>query len=305
MPRRISSPIAVAAAFVILGIGLDLHADPARMSDCLAAPNASAPQAQHWYYRIDRSSHRKCWYLHVTIPVLHRAMIKQVKHYEPSSRAGVAMPGSLADSAPRSVELGTFFGKLQPALVVSTTSEEPSPRIAQEENDSPSILGEPSPVLLQPHADAYIPDDTEGTPESSVPIEDAGATGVLRSIILLLVPVLAISGYLIPVAVKMVSERPIHVPETARVEYQFFHDRSTPRWRRDGQDERDGSDPRSREHSTNQHEGVKEPPSVLTRRSKTRSEQLVATLVGPLRSNSEGVERALHAIRQARQQQTA
>ncbi|WP_027551437.1 hypothetical protein [Bradyrhizobium sp. Cp5.3] len=30
--------------------------------DCLASPKATAPQGQHWYYRLDRASKRKCWY---------------------------------------------------------------------------------------------------------------------------------------------------------------------------------------------------------------------------------------------------
>ena len=31
--------------------------------DCLAGPNTEAPQGSHWYYRLDRLSHRQCWYL--------------------------------------------------------------------------------------------------------------------------------------------------------------------------------------------------------------------------------------------------
>jgi hypothetical protein len=38
----------------------------------LAAPNASAPNGQHWYYGTDREEGRKCWVLHATIPLLHR-----------------------------------------------------------------------------------------------------------------------------------------------------------------------------------------------------------------------------------------
>ena len=31
----------------------------------IASPgrNATAPQGSHWYYRVDRLSHRECWYL--------------------------------------------------------------------------------------------------------------------------------------------------------------------------------------------------------------------------------------------------
>lgn len=34
-------------------------------ADCLASPKGSAPQGQHWYYRLDRATKQKCWYLRV------------------------------------------------------------------------------------------------------------------------------------------------------------------------------------------------------------------------------------------------
>ena len=32
-------------------------------SDCLASPKGTAPQGQHWFYRLDRATKRQCWYL--------------------------------------------------------------------------------------------------------------------------------------------------------------------------------------------------------------------------------------------------
>ncbi|WFU69054.1 hypothetical protein [Bradyrhizobium sp. CB2312] len=32
-------------------------------ADCLASPKGIAPQGQHWYYRLERSTKRQCWYL--------------------------------------------------------------------------------------------------------------------------------------------------------------------------------------------------------------------------------------------------
>ncbi|TFV75193.1 hypothetical protein E4K64_15875 [Bradyrhizobium frederickii] len=32
-------------------------------ADCLASPKGTAPQGQHWYYRLDRTTKRQCWYL--------------------------------------------------------------------------------------------------------------------------------------------------------------------------------------------------------------------------------------------------
>ena len=31
--------------------------------ECLSAPKGDAPQGSHWYYRIDRTSKRQCWYV--------------------------------------------------------------------------------------------------------------------------------------------------------------------------------------------------------------------------------------------------
>jgi hypothetical protein len=32
--------------------------------ECRASPGESAPAGLHWYYRIDRTNNRHCWYLH-------------------------------------------------------------------------------------------------------------------------------------------------------------------------------------------------------------------------------------------------
>jgi hypothetical protein len=63
MPKQIAStalPIAlvVGLALIILAVG------PApAAADCTAAPGAQAPQGSHWYYRTDRATGRKCWYV--------------------------------------------------------------------------------------------------------------------------------------------------------------------------------------------------------------------------------------------------
>ena len=32
-------------------------------ADCLASPKGAAPQGQHWFYRVERTTKRQCWYL--------------------------------------------------------------------------------------------------------------------------------------------------------------------------------------------------------------------------------------------------
>ena len=57
--RRVIAALALSAAAIALVPAS--HAAPA--DTCLSAPKGVAPQGSHWYYRIERSSNRKCWYL--------------------------------------------------------------------------------------------------------------------------------------------------------------------------------------------------------------------------------------------------
>jgi hypothetical protein len=41
---------------------LTMHASRAA-DDCVSEPNTTPPQGTHWYYRVDRTTHRQCWYL--------------------------------------------------------------------------------------------------------------------------------------------------------------------------------------------------------------------------------------------------
>jgi hypothetical protein len=53
----------VVFAFVLIA-GLMLQSTlSADAEDCIAKPNAPAPQGEHWYYRIDHANNRQCWRL--------------------------------------------------------------------------------------------------------------------------------------------------------------------------------------------------------------------------------------------------
>jgi hypothetical protein len=57
MQKRFALSV-LAALFAIPLTGLHAASD-----ECLAGPNRSPPEGMHWYYRVDRETHRKCWYL--------------------------------------------------------------------------------------------------------------------------------------------------------------------------------------------------------------------------------------------------
>ena len=66
MPKRMSSFVPAGLAIVLLAIVASIApssgATPVA-EDCLSAPNSEAPQAMHWYYRLNRTTRKQCWYL--------------------------------------------------------------------------------------------------------------------------------------------------------------------------------------------------------------------------------------------------
>jgi hypothetical protein len=54
----VAAMLTISLATVVVNVAASHAAD-----DCLAGPNAAAPQGHHWYYRLDRATHRECWYL--------------------------------------------------------------------------------------------------------------------------------------------------------------------------------------------------------------------------------------------------
>jgi hypothetical protein len=62
MPTRralfVAAMFTISLPLVVVNVEASHAAD-----DCLAGPNAAAPQGSHWYYRLDRATHRECWHL--------------------------------------------------------------------------------------------------------------------------------------------------------------------------------------------------------------------------------------------------
>lgn len=61
--RWLIRSIAFVCAILVPGLSISVSPNTARAADCLTAPNSSAPENSHWYYRTDRTQQRKCWYL--------------------------------------------------------------------------------------------------------------------------------------------------------------------------------------------------------------------------------------------------
>jgi hypothetical protein len=65
---------------------------------CIAAPNSHPASGGHWYYRLDRAKHRRCWYLASQGQAVRRAIWR----HPPATASAAARPSGIAgDGAPR------------------------------------------------------------------------------------------------------------------------------------------------------------------------------------------------------------
>ena len=65
MPNRTAKFVSALFASLLAGAPLTTvtHGATTVADDCLSGPKGQAPQGAHWYYRVDRSTKRHCWYL--------------------------------------------------------------------------------------------------------------------------------------------------------------------------------------------------------------------------------------------------
>src|SRR6266705_2181487 len=62
MSRRLTLAMTVIFAASVVAISFGATTGDAA-DECLRGPNGTSPKGSHWYYRVDRSTGRHCWYL--------------------------------------------------------------------------------------------------------------------------------------------------------------------------------------------------------------------------------------------------
>ena len=68
----------------------------AKADECLGRPGAATPKGSHWFYRIDRKSNRRCWYLgpagQKVRPAAANERAETAERPAPAARSAVPMP---------------------------------------------------------------------------------------------------------------------------------------------------------------------------------------------------------------------
>ena len=146
IPKLIGS-IAIVAPLLMSSVGVGAPANITGADDCLTAPNSPAPQGSHWYYRLDRASQRKCWYVRaVGQPVQQAALPAPVGPATPlHSMPTASRPKPAADGAPILVSPGdTTF--LSPHVEIQAVKPNAAPvSSATSDNTTSSIHEAPAP----------------------------------------------------------------------------------------------------------------------------------------------------------------
>jgi hypothetical protein len=62
-PSNLGAIPVVATLILAAIITVNVSTSGAPAEDCLVSPNSPAPNGRWWYYRLNRLTHRKCWYL--------------------------------------------------------------------------------------------------------------------------------------------------------------------------------------------------------------------------------------------------
>ncbi|OAF09813.1 hypothetical protein AYJ54_11435 [Bradyrhizobium centrolobii] len=192
--------------------------------DCLASPKATAPQGQHWYYRLDRASKRKCWYLRAegdkgtqTSTVQNTQNATRTADAEPlaphpvqDARAEYVAPQGGTAPSPPNVTAPTPTAAVAPPAPQQRPSGTPADNNVQQ----PAVSArwpDPSPAPAAPEAQPAAAPVTADAPPSAEPSQsaapqspapmtlataDASAkpTGSLQTLLLVIGGALALAG---------------------------------------------------------------------------------------------------------------
>ncbi|MHC2619836.1 hypothetical protein ACVIW2_001868 [Bradyrhizobium huanghuaihaiense] len=197
-------------------------------SDCLASPKGSAPQGQHWHYRVERGTKRQCWYLRAEggkdsaklvqtaqatsdtplaespAPQQHPVQDARAEYPTPRSAAAVKTPALAAQAAtatpPQQSSDQTADGNAQqPASAapwpdVSAASTPPAP--------------EPAPTAVAAAQPSAKP--SKSSPSMALAAADSSVdkpTGSLQMLLLVIGGALALAGILASVIYRFAGGR--------------------------------------------------------------------------------------------------
>lgn len=198
-------------------------------ADCLASPKGVAPQGQHWYYRLERSTKRQCWYLRAEggkDNAKDGAKPAQTAQAEPSpADAAAPQQNSVQDARAEYLKPQTTAAPTAPAQAVPTTSAPTQPAASPSADSSaqqpaaaspwpdPSTATSPAPQPAPAPVAAVAPPGTQPS-KSPAPVALAAAdsnadkpAGSIQMLLLVIGGALALAGILASIIYRFAGGR--------------------------------------------------------------------------------------------------
>jgi len=121
MPMRLISripPIFASLLATMIAIGTGSAARAAR--DCIEQPTGQASQGAHWYYHVDRTNNRRCWYLEMPAAMPPQSASPELQPMEPPPQSPIAslfafLSGGLLSGSPQDLAKSDPRAKQVPA----------------------------------------------------------------------------------------------------------------------------------------------------------------------------------------------
>ena len=245
-------------------VGVAAPTNIASADDCVSAPNSPAPEGKHWFYRTDRATQRKCWYLRAKDQSTQRMDVQAPSAAAPATRAsafenatasaGVPMSKRVADSAslkpqpaqevakqsspkgdtpplsPAEIAPQTSAQAAGPAPVTATMPPYPSGGATASPRQPDIAPSDARADLLRPTLETRAPNDTEHTTGGGASTANAAGmatsvTGTLIQMSLIALLGLGVAGLLYRVVSAMARRRQIIIDHpNDRVDHQNPHD---------------------------------------------------------------------------------
>jgi hypothetical protein len=154
--------------FALVFVGASTNAIGA--AECIAKPNAQAPQGKHWYYRTDRATKRQCWYLGPQNPDVQKSATAASKQQASDARTLPAAPAHAQRPTATAPEVGPAATATE-ANVPAPAAPPPWPEEAKLPDVPPTFEPAPTPVLAerQQSVDAIDPAPTPASEKSQSP----------------------------------------------------------------------------------------------------------------------------------------
>lgn len=181
-------------------------------ADCLASPKGAAPQGQHWYYRVERTTKRQCWYLRAAGAKASQTAQATTDAQDTDStapqslqnaRAQYVAPQGVAPAAPNMTApapaaAGAPPAAQQPAATNSDTAQQPAVATRWPDAAMPTASPAPQPQPA-PVAAAAPPSAKPAKPAPATPAAADSAdkpTGSIQMLLLVIGGALALAGIL-------------------------------------------------------------------------------------------------------------